>query len=84
MSLENLHTLGICLTHVWPGLHVSGIVLNMLVTFFPFDFSHYTKSTTWSDPCSRANIPLEQFQWDALPPGWEACIDSNGDLYYVK
>ena len=28
--------------------------------------------------------PLKEFDWHALPVGWECFIDDYGDVYYVK
>ncbi len=46
--------------------------------------SHYTHSSTWTDPRTRQPIPMNKFEWNALPPGWERFLDHHGDIYYVK
>ena len=46
--------------------------------------SHYTRTTTWTDPRSLVPHPLEDFDWYALPAGWECYKDDYGDIYYVK
>ena len=46
--------------------------------------SHYTKTSTWTDPRSLSPQPLKDFNWESLPPGWERFMDQEGDIYYVK
>lgn len=47
-------------------------------------YSHYTQTTTWTDPRSLTPIPFQEFEWNALPQGWERYLDEHGDIYYVK
>ena len=47
-------------------------------------YSHFTRTTTWTDPRTLSPIPLLEFKWRALPPGWERFQDEYGDIYYVK
>lgn len=47
-------------------------------------YSHYTRTSTWTDPRSLVPEPLEEYDWQALPAGWERFIDDYGDIYYVK
>ena len=56
--------------------------MQVYVTVFPY--SHYTKVSTWTDPRCLPSIPLDSFNFKALPPSWERLIDQYGDIYYVK
>ena len=46
--------------------------------------SHFTQTSTWTDPRTLIPVPLKEFDWRGLPPGWERFIDGFGDVYYVK
>lgn len=45
--------------------------------------SHYTQTSTWTDPRSLEPIPVSSFEWNKLPLGWERHIDQHGEVYYV-
>ncbi|XP_019856326.1 PREDICTED: protein kibra-like [Amphimedon queenslandica] len=49
----------------------------------PYFENHYTKTSTWVDPRSLSPLPLDDYNWEALPPGWEKFVDQYGDTYYV-
>ena len=52
--------------------------------FFYRTFSHLTNTTTWTDPRTLSSVPIDEFNWRGLPPGWERFVDNHGDVYYVK
>ena len=45
--------------------------------------SHFTGTTSWTDPRSLQPVPLEDYDWKALPPSWERQLTDAGDIYYV-
>jgi hypothetical protein len=49
----------------------------------PYFENHYTRTSTWTDPRSLSPRPLEEFDWELLPPSWERFMDEHGDVYYV-
>ena len=52
--------------------------------FHPITHSHYTKTSTWVDPRTLCPCPLNEYDWESLPPGWEKFVDQYGDTYYVE
>ena len=46
-------------------------------------YSHYTQTSTWTDPRSLEPVPVKMFEWNKLLLGWERHLDQHGDIYYV-
>lgn len=50
----------------------------------PYFENHFTQTSTWTDPRTLIPVPLKEFDWRGLAPGWERFIDGFGDVYYVN